>query len=83
MNCRVKIKTLLSRRRFLHMLTDAVDDVSNSIDVAKDATECFPDLAQIRGLQVGFLRAAQAAGGLALVKPGQPSAARLLRRGAG
>src|SRR5215831_17117489 len=47
-DCRVEIKTLLSRRRFLDLLPDAIDDVSGSICVANDTGECFPDLAHIR-----------------------------------
>jgi hypothetical protein len=34
------------------VLTDAVDDVSGSIDIANDTGERFPDLAQVGGPQV-------------------------------
>jgi hypothetical protein len=63
-DCRIKIKTLLPGRRFLDLLTNAVDDVSGSIDIANDTAERFPDLAQVGGLHVqkilgstGMLRA--------------------------
>src|SRR5215472_5493430 len=46
----MKIKALLSRRRFLDLLTDAVNDLSGSIDIANDTTDCFADLAQVRRL---------------------------------
>jgi hypothetical protein len=42
---RIEVKTLLSRRRFLQLLADAVDDVSGSIGIPNDTGECFPDLA--------------------------------------
>src|SRR6516225_2259969 len=45
-----EIKALLSRRRFLDLLSDAIDDVSGSICVRNHTRECFPDLAQIRRL---------------------------------
>jgi hypothetical protein len=51
-DCRIEIKTLLSRRRRLDVLTDAVDDVSGSIDIANDTGECLPDLAQVRRLRL-------------------------------
>ena len=41
---RIEIKTLLSRRRFLDVITDAVDDVSGSIGIAHDAAERFANL---------------------------------------
>src|SRR5215469_10067708 len=44
-DCRVEIKTLFSRRRFLNLLTDPVDDVSGSIGIANDASERLPNLA--------------------------------------
>src|SRR5262249_48660661 len=49
---RVKIKTLISRRRFPDVLTDGVEDFSGSTDVTKDTGDCFPDLTQIRRLQL-------------------------------
>ena len=48
----IEIETLLSRRRFLDVITDAVDDVSGSIGIAHDAGERLPDLAQVRRLLV-------------------------------
>ena len=38
---------MLSRRRFLDVITDPVDDISGSISIIHDAGERFPDLAQI------------------------------------
>src|SRR5215813_10621422 len=46
-DCRIKIETHHSRRRFLHLLTNTVDDVSGSISIANDTGERFPDLAHI------------------------------------
>jgi hypothetical protein len=43
---RIKIKALLSRRRFLDVLTDPVDEVSGAIGIAYGAAERFPDLAE-------------------------------------
>ena len=51
-DCLIKIKMLLSRRRFLHLLTDAVDDVSGSIGIAYDTAERFPNLSQVRRLHL-------------------------------
>src|SRR5262249_13808986 len=51
-DCRVEIKTLLSWRRFLHLLTNAVDDFSSSICVPNDAGERLSDLAQVRRLHL-------------------------------
>ena len=48
----VKIKTPFSRRRFLDVITDPVDDISGSIGIAHDTAERFPDFAQIRRLLV-------------------------------
>ena len=42
----------LSRRRFLDVITDPVDDVSGAIGIAHDAAERLPDLAQVRRLHV-------------------------------
>ena len=56
----VEIKTALSRRRFLDLITDPVDDVSGSIGIAHDTAERFPDLAQVRRLHVQKIRAARA-----------------------
>src|SRR5262249_44886661 len=44
-DCRIEIKTLLSGRRFHHVLTDAINDLSGSIDIANDTGKCAPDLA--------------------------------------
>ena len=38
---------MLSRRRFLDVITDPVDDVSGSIGIAHDTVERFPDFAQV------------------------------------
>jgi hypothetical protein len=46
-DCLIKIKTILSRRRFLGVSPDTVDDVAGSISVAHDTPERFPDFAQI------------------------------------
>jgi hypothetical protein len=43
----IEIKTMLSRRRFLDLVTDPVDYVSRSIGIAHDAVEGFPDLADV------------------------------------
>jgi hypothetical protein len=43
---------LLSRRRLLDVITDAVDDVSGTIGVVHNAPECLPDLGQVRRLLV-------------------------------
>ena len=48
----IEIKTGLSRRRFLDLVTDAVDDVSGSIGIAHDGVKCFPDFVQVWGLLV-------------------------------
>ena len=48
----IKIKKLVSRRRFLDVITDAVDDVSGSIGIVHNAAERLPDLAQVRRLPV-------------------------------
>jgi hypothetical protein len=44
----IKIKTILSQRRFLGVSPDTVDDVAGSIGVAHDTPERFSDFAQIR-----------------------------------
>src|ERR1700686_4923489 len=43
----IKINTLLSRRSFLDVIPDAVEDLSSSIGIIYDAGERFADLAQI------------------------------------
>ena len=43
----IEIKTILSRRCFLDLITDPTDDVSGSIGVAYDTAERFPDLAEV------------------------------------
>ena len=43
----IEIKTMLSRRRFLDVITNPVDDVSGAIGIAYDTAERFPDLAQV------------------------------------
>src|SRR5204863_3102194 len=48
----VQIKTTLSRRRFLDVITDSVDDISGSIGIGHDTLERFPDFAQIRRVSV-------------------------------
>ena len=48
----IEIKTILSRRRFLDVVADPVDDGSGSIGIAHDTAERFPDLAQVWGLSV-------------------------------
>src|SRR6516165_2164421 len=45
---RIEIEALFSRRRFLHLLSDAIDDVSGSIRIANDTGERLLDLAQVR-----------------------------------
>jgi hypothetical protein len=45
-------KTLFSRRRFLDLLSDAIDDVCRSICVANDTGERFPDLVQVERLHL-------------------------------
>lgn len=42
----IEIKTMLSRRRFLDVITNPVDDQPRSIGIAHDTAERFPDLAQ-------------------------------------
>ena len=44
-DCRVEIKTLFSRWCFLYLLSNAIDDISDSIGIANDTGERFPDLA--------------------------------------
>src|SRR5207245_4938567 len=44
---RIKIKPILSRRRFLYVSPDTVDDVAGSIGIAHDTSERFSDFAQI------------------------------------
>ena len=41
----IEIKTILSRGRFLDVITDPVDDGSSSIGIAHDTVERLPDLA--------------------------------------
>jgi hypothetical protein len=48
----IEIKTILSRRRFLDVVADPVDDGSGSIGIAHDTAERFPDLAQVWRLSV-------------------------------
>src|SRR5712691_1919100 len=48
----IEIKTILSWRRFLDVITNPVDYVSSSISIAHDAAERFPDLVQVRRLPV-------------------------------
>ena len=43
----IKIKTILSRRRFLDLITDPVDDISGSIGIVYDTGKRFPDFPQI------------------------------------
>src|SRR5712691_3633351 len=43
----VEIKTTLSRRRFLDLVTDPVNDISGSIGIGHDTLERFPDFAEI------------------------------------
>ena len=51
-DCRIEIKVILSRRRFLDVITDPVDYVSRSVGIAQDTAERFPDLAQVWRLPV-------------------------------
>ena len=48
----IEIKTILSRRRFLDVVTDPIDDLRSSIGIAHDTAERFPDLAQVWRLLV-------------------------------
>ena len=48
----IEIKTILSRRRFLDVITDPVDDISGSIGIAHDTVKRFPDFAQVGRLLV-------------------------------
>src|SRR5260370_1398325 len=41
---RIQIKVMLSWRRFLDVIADAVDDLSSSIGIGHDAAERLPDL---------------------------------------
>ena len=43
----IKIKALLSRRRFFDLIADPVDNVSGAIGVPNDSVECFSYLAQV------------------------------------
>ena len=43
---------MLSRRRFLDVITDPVDDDSRAVGIAYDTAERFPDLAQVRRLRI-------------------------------
>ena len=43
----IEIKTMLSRRRFLDVITDPVDDDSRAVGIADATAERFPDLAQV------------------------------------
>ena len=38
----IKIKTILSRRRFLDLITDPVDDISGSIGIVYDTEQALP-----------------------------------------
>jgi hypothetical protein len=48
----VQIETTLSRRRFLDVITDAVDDLSGSIGSAYHTAELFLDLTQVGRLPI-------------------------------
>jgi hypothetical protein len=48
----IKIKTVLSRRRFPDVVADAVYDVSGSIGIAHDTGKRFPDFAQLGRLPI-------------------------------
>ena len=48
----IEIKTMLSRRRFLDVITNPVDDDSRAVGIAHDTAERFPDLAQVWRLLV-------------------------------
>jgi hypothetical protein len=48
----IQIKAMLSRRRFLDVVTDPVDEVSGSIGVAHDTDERPSDVAHVRRLLV-------------------------------
>ena len=56
----IEIKAILSRRRFLDVVTHPIDDLRSSIGIADDTAERFLDLAQIRQLLVQKFRAALA-----------------------
>src|ERR1700704_5654837 len=43
----VKIKTAHSRRRFLDLVTDPIDDISGSIVICHDTLERLPDFAEV------------------------------------
>jgi hypothetical protein len=43
---------MLSRRRFLDVITDPVDYVARSIGIAHDTAKRFPDLAEVRWLLI-------------------------------
>ena len=57
---------MLSRRRFLDVITDPVDDVSSPIGVAHDTAERFPDVAEVWRLLIQKIE-----GGTSVVAPGR------------
>jgi len=48
----IDIKTILSRGRFLDVITDSVDYGSGSIGIGHDTLERFLDFAEVRGLPI-------------------------------
>jgi hypothetical protein len=48
----IEIKTMLSRRRFLDVITNSVDNDSRPVGIANDTPERFPGLAQVWRLVV-------------------------------
>ena len=43
---------MLSRRRFLNVITHPVDDDARAVGIAYDTAERFPDLTQVCGLLI-------------------------------
>jgi len=48
----IEIKMMLSRQRFLDVITHPVDDESRAVGITYDTAERFPDLAQLRRLLI-------------------------------
>jgi hypothetical protein len=74
----IGIKTMLSRWRFLDVITNPVDDVSGAIDIAYDTAERFPDLAEAADSGARDFARSRCAGGFRAACPGRPAKMTLL-----
>src|SRR6516162_11846547 len=51
-DCRIEVKALVSRRRFLDVIPDAINDLCGSVDIADETIECGVDLVRLRRLHL-------------------------------